>query len=78
MGQVLIDHIQVTLEPWRYGHTQHIELRIRIKTMGQEFNRVEVVRPDDIESNLDRYFDAAKHGLLDALKKQATESAVTP
>jgi hypothetical protein len=67
---MLIDRIEVSLEPSHFYGDKNTELRFRVRTMGQEFNSVEVLSQDDLQSNLDRYFDGMKYALKAAIQKQ--------
>ena len=76
---MIIDSITVRLEPWRFRDTREVELRISVRTMGQEYHVSRILVDNDREALIDRYFEDALYEVKAALKKQEeAQKAVTP
>lgn len=65
-----ITFLQVTIEPWTYSGTEDKQLKIKVRADGKTFTTVQIFRPDDFESTLDRMMDIAKMEIKNLITKK--------
>lgn len=76
-----IDKITITAEPWSYvslGDYSRYELKITVKTQGQEVIKTMILEEDDLESRFDFAFDRAKEALRHQLQEFKKQNVTDP
>jgi hypothetical protein len=63
----MIEYIEIVLRRWVYNSDKQ-ELRIDVRGYGKEYHVVQILDPDDLQSNFDIIWQSIGRGLLENIK----------